>query len=181
MESPHKKKKKEFHNQHGIPLHIDNDIIYYICLDMLKIIVGGTFSVIHKGYEKLFEKAFGMGEVTIGLTSDEFIKSRKQYEIIPYEKREKNLREFLKKFPSRYEIKKIEDRYGFALERKFDAIVVSEETYETALEINNIRIKSGLKPLVIEKIDMQLAEDLKPISSTRIINKKIDKNGKLLS
>ena len=52
---------------------------------MKKVILGGTFSVIHKGHEKILDKAFQIGEVTIGLTSDEFIKSRKKYETIPYE------------------------------------------------------------------------------------------------
>ena len=49
-----------------------------------------------------------------------------------------------------------------------------------AEEINIKRIKLGKKPLIIFKIPHVLAEDGKPISSSRVRNKEIDENGKML-
>jgi pantetheine-phosphate adenylyltransferase len=77
-------------------------------------------------------------------------------------------------------IKPIADKYGPSIEDDFDAIIVSPETFETAKEINLRRVEKGKKPLKIIKIPFVLAEDGKPISSTRILKKEIDENGRIL-
>jgi inosine/xanthosine triphosphatase len=60
-----------------------------------------------------------------------------------------------------------------------DALIASEETRETAREINRIREESGLTPLEIHLVPLVMAEDSCPISSTRIRNGEIDSDGKL--
>ncbi|MFB6254460.1 MAG: adenylyltransferase/cytidyltransferase family protein, partial [Halobacteriaceae archaeon] len=37
----------------------------------MQVALGGTFDPIHDGHRKLFSKAFSLGDVTVGLTSDE--------------------------------------------------------------------------------------------------------------
>ncbi|RLF57412.1 MAG: phosphopantetheine adenylyltransferase, partial [Thermoplasmata archaeon] len=72
------------------------------------------------------------------------------------------------------------DKYGLTLDENFDVIVVSEETFDTAREINMIRKRKGLKEIKIEKISLVMAEDGKPISSTRIRKGEINREGRIL-
>lgn len=142
--------------------------------------VGGTFDHFHKGHEKLLNEAFNLGDnVLIGVTSDEF--GGEKGNIEPCSKRISELEEFLKKFDSRYIVKRLEEHYGPTInDPSIDAIVVSRETKPTADKINEIRKEKGMDPLEIFIIDWVLADDGEPISSTRIRNREIDRNGKVL-
>lgn len=145
------------------------------------VVVGGTFDILHKGHKALLRKAFELGEVGIGLTSDGMAKKLKNREVQDFEFRKKELEGFIKKeFKIETKIVKIEDKFGFALEKDFDYIVVSPETYETAKLINEERQKRNRKPIAIVKIRFVLAEDGKPISATRILKGEINRQGKLL-
>lgn len=144
-------------------------------------VVGGTFDILHKGHKALLRKAFELGEVAIGLTSNIMAKKLKNREVQDFEFRKKELEDFIRKeFKIETKIVKIEDKFGFALEKDFDYIVVSPETYETAELINEERQKRNRKPIAITKIGFVLAEDGKPISATRILKGEIDRQGKLL-
>ena len=68
----------------------------------------------------------------------------------------------------------------FRVEEDYDAIIVSPETVENAQKINQMRKKLGKKPLEIIKMKHILADDKKPISSTRILENEIDENGRIL-
>ncbi len=146
----------------------------------MKIAIGGTFSPLHAGHTYLLKKAFYFGKkVVIGLTSDSMITK----EVKSYEERKKELINYLEKKirEKNFEIMKIENKYGPTIEKDFDAIVVSPETKKTAKEINEKRKKKDLEPLEIIETDYILAEDWKPISSTRIRKGIINKNGKILN
>ena len=146
-----------------------------------KIAVGGTFDKFHRGHEVLIKTAFDMGEeVLIGITSDSFA-SNKNHDIEPCSVRISKLREFVNRFNKPYEIKEIFDVFGTAdKDPDLDAIVVSEETEKSADIINQERRKNNLNPLDVIVISWVLAEDYRPISSTRIRKKEIDWSGKLL-
>ena len=146
-----------------------------------KVVIGGTFDVLHKGHEALLSKAFELGIVTIGLTSDIMVKNTKNREVSDFESREKELKDFIiRNFKTEAEIIKIEDKYGTTLKEDFDYIVVSPETYDTAVLINQEREKRNKPQIEIIKINFVEAEDGKPISSLRISKGEIDKEGKLL-
>jgi len=144
-----------------------------------KVAVGGTFDKFHEGHRLLVEKAFQIGEkVLIGVTSDEF--GGMKGEIEPCNVRMSNLNILLKEH-SDYHLARLEEPYGPTIDDEtIDAIVVSPETEHTALKINEIRHEKGMKPLDIVTISMVLAQDGKPISSTRIRKGEIDPAGKLI-
>lgn len=145
------------------------------------IAVGGTFDKFHKGHEKLISTAFELGEkVLIGITSDNFA-NNKNHEIEPLNQRIHKIELFIKNFSNDYEIREIFDVNGGAdVDSELDAIVVSEETENSAENINVLRNENGLKLLDIIVIEWILADDGTPISSTRIRKGEINKRGKLL-
>jgi pantetheine-phosphate adenylyltransferase len=146
---------------------------------MKKVILGGTFDILHKGHEALLKKAFELGKVVIGLTSDKFAQKLKKREITPFEERKKNLENFIRKnYAKKAKIVKIDDVFGPALRENFDFIVVSKKTFKEAQKINQRRKKLGKKQLKIVRIDMVLGENGKPISGTRIKNGEIDAKGR---
>lgn len=147
--------------------------------------VGGTFDEFHRGHRALLKKAFKVGNhVLIGLCSDEFVKKlKKPHKIASYEKRLEELKRFLGKRAvlERAEIIPLNDPYGVTVSKNcLDAIVVSKETEPRAYEINEKRRSKRLPSLKVFVIDMILAEDYFPISSTRIWLEEIDREGHLL-
>ena len=59
------------------------------------------------------------------------------------------------------------------------ALVVSEETSNKGLLLNELRAERNLPPVKIVVVPMVLAEDGKAISTSRIKNSEIDSNGNL--
>lgn len=147
-----------------------------------KIAVGGTFDKFHKGHEELIRTAFRLSEkVLIGITSDEFA-ALKGHDVESCEKRIARLEDVICEYDNSYEIKRIDDAMGTAdFDPELDAIVVSEETEESAVYINKIRKSNGLNLLDIVVIEWILAADNVPISSTRIRKGEITREGVLLS
>lgn len=170
------------------------------------VVLGGTFDTIHKGHEALLNRAFEVGErVTIGLTSDEFVKQSRiqnlEFRIVQNNRiRKQNLMGWLKTHGllERARIVPIDDPFGPTIlssdelgctdaickrsscKRCYDAIIVSSETRKTAEEINEIREKQGLSRLTIITVPIIAAEDLKTISSTRVRQNEIDLTGRLI-
>jgi len=145
--------------------------------------MGGTFDVIHSGHMALLNKAFSISsKVIIGLSSDQLAAKRGKNLVNNYSKRLSSLESAIEKnFPNySYQISKLENDFGPAvIEGSVKALVVSEETSNKGLRLNELRTERNLPPVEIVVVPMVLAKDGKAISSTRIKNSEIDSNGNL--
>jgi pantetheine-phosphate adenylyltransferase len=149
-----------------------------------KVSLGGTFDKLHDGHKRLIQQALDIGEtVLIGVTTSTMLdKNPKTHEIDSYQERVTEIEGFLKerKAMERVVITPIDDPYGPALtDEDVEVLVVSRETAFRAREINRLRRERGLKPLKIRVIEMVLAEDGAPISTTRIRRGEINRDGGL--
>lgn len=134
----------------------------------MKVCVGGTFDIIHEGHIALFERAFETGgEVVVGLSSDNLVKTKKK-KTRSYRERKESLEKLFRDMGWKASIEPIDDTYGTAVKEDFDVIVVSPETARNAEEINKMRVHRGLKPLRIVVVPYVLAQDGIPISTSRI-------------
>ena len=147
----------------------------------MKVCVGGTFDRLHAAHRALLDRAFDEGdEVFIGVMEDAVVRKKKG--VLPYAERTAALESYLvmQKY-SNYRIIPINRPSGIADRADFDGIVVSEESRKNAMKINIARKRRRLKPLSIFLVDRIYAEDLIPISSTRIRNGTIDPEGRRLT
>jgi len=150
----------------------------------MKVCVGGTFNVLHRGHRVLIDKAIQTagknGMVFIGVAKGKIAYTKKYS--VPFNKRVKTLKKYLAKkgYTEQTVVLPLSDRYGPAVYEDYDAIIVSPESLQNAVDINLKRKKLGKKLLKIIQIPLILAEDRKPIRSTRILDEEIDENGKIV-
>jgi pantetheine-phosphate adenylyltransferase len=149
------------------------------------VVVGGTFDEFHKGHKALLLKAFEVGDRTIiGLSTDDLaLKLKKDHEVAPYKKRLEELNDFLKEqgVLKRAKIVPLKNPDGITLSKNCaQALVVSRETEARATEINRKRKAKELPPLHVIVVDMVQAKNHLAISTTRIKQKEIDREGRLL-
>jgi pantetheine-phosphate adenylyltransferase len=151
----------------------------------MDVALGGTFDPIHDGHRALFERAFELGDVTVGLTSDE-LAPRTRAEDRPvrlYEVRQEELRAELERFADEFDrafsVRRLDSPTGIATEPEFDVLVVSPETKTGGKRINELRREQGQDPLRLEVVDHVYAEDGELLSSTRIVRGEVDEHGNL--
>ena len=147
--------------------------------------MGGTFDVIHKGHITLLSEAFSISaKVIIGLTSNEWASKKGKDLLNDFDKRLEKLVKVIEIFfpNTSFEISKLDNDFGPAvLEKKVQALVVSDETSNQGDVLNLLRKQKNLPPVDVVVVPMVLAKDGNKISTTRIKNQEIDYDGNLLS
>src|SRR5437867_8272317 len=149
----------------------------------MRVVLGGTFDILHEGHEALLRAAFEgrPAEVLIGLTTDRFARESRT-RVNSYGVRERNLKRLLaarRWRPAR--IEPIDEAYGPADDLPdLDVLVVSAERHAVAVALNGARTAHGLRPLEIRAVPMVLAQDGLPIASRRIRAGLIDRTGRRL-
>ena len=152
----------------------------YECVAM-----GGTFDILHNGHIELLKKSFEVGKfVIIGVSSDDLVKEKLKKKINnSFEVIKCNLIQIIhSEVGSRlYEITKLEDEFGpLMFSDKVDCMVASTETSYKGAKVNEIRISMGLTTIDIVSVELKLAQDGLPISSSRIRANEIDHNGNIV-
>jgi pantetheine-phosphate adenylyltransferase len=147
-----------------------------------RVATGGTFDQFHAGHRRLLEKSFELGdEVVIGLTSDEFARRQGKNPQQPYKQRRAKLEAYIRKRVAgrRHIIAKLDDFFGPGIASKeVEALVASPETGKRVELANRLRAERGFPPLELVVVDWVVADDGRPISSSRIRNGEIDEEGK---
>ncbi|WP_266077617.1 phosphopantetheine adenylyltransferase [Haladaptatus caseinilyticus] len=151
----------------------------------MDVALGGTFDPVHDGHRALFERAFELGDVTVGLTSDDLAPKTRNVDrtVRSFEDRkrdlESELRPFAEEHDREFDVRKLTEPTGIATEEKFDVLIVSPETKNGGERINEIREERGFGSLEIVVVPHVEAEDGDIISSTRIVEGEIDEHGNL--
>ncbi|MFW9877374.1 MAG: pantetheine-phosphate adenylyltransferase [Candidatus Thorarchaeota archaeon] len=143
-----------------------------------KVGLGGTFDHLHEGHKFLLKTALSVSEfIEIGLTTQNLLEN-KQFtsKLEDYTTREKKIKEFISSFTSInriniVEIKDWDDMNKYAQDPEYEGLIVSQETYENALKLNNNREEMGLNPLILIVIPIIKDNNKKKISSTSIREK----------
>ncbi|MFH0942670.1 MAG: pantetheine-phosphate adenylyltransferase [Candidatus Beckwithbacteria bacterium] len=150
-------------------------------LPKTNVAVAGTFDHLHLGHEQLLKTAISHAQnLYLGLTTDAFIQSTKPFtaSLQPYPARLKNLKTFFKPFKVKVEFVPLSDPFGPAIKPcPFDTLVCTPETLANVKQINQIRQKNHLPKLTIINQPLILAADNQPISSTRIRQGIINRQG----
>ncbi|MFC7175542.1 phosphopantetheine adenylyltransferase [Halosegnis marinus] len=149
----------------------------------MQVVLGGTFDPVHDGHRALFSRAFELGDLTVGLTSDDLAPETRNEEryVRPFDERKRDLEAVLADLADEYdrafEVRELTEPTGIADEPGFDVLVVSPETKDGGEVVNEVRAERGLDPLDVEVVDHVRAEDGGIISSTRVVNGEIDVHG----
>ena len=149
------------------------------------VVCGGTFDHFHKGHQSFLRFILSLSnKIILGLTTEKYVRNKKLSNSIEiYQKRKNSIEEFFRKENAlgRLEIEPIDNLF---IPKKWemlnmDAIAVSSDTQKGAQIINQDRKKRGLSQLKIILAPIIFADSNKDLSSFRIRQGEINREGEL--
>lgn len=149
------------------------------------VVCGGTFDLFHAGHKSFIKDALASSEkVLLGITDDGYIQNFKNnLGVEDFQTRKFAVERFLSSIGAsdRVQIVGINNAYEPYLETStnYEAIVVTEQTKQAALDINAKRSQNGAPQLEVVVSLMKEASSGGIISSTRIRNGEINREGKV--
>ncbi len=156
-----------------------NDLVGHRTHD--HVIVGGSWDRFHAGHRYILLAAFEAGtHVDIGITDDDMLRDKIGHDgFDAFDDRKRNVRRFLDAFGlrSRARTLQIDDFRGNAVEEG-DALMVTDDTRDSAERINQERRDAGREPLDLLHVDRIRGPDNRVISSTRLRANRIDRDGR---
>ncbi len=144
--------------------------------------MGGTFDWFHAGHRALLRAAMdGATHLFVGVTEGS-LAVRRDRTVGPWKDRAGAVERFVHEtgFLGDLVIRPLTDANGPAATGDYDRIIASPETAKGADAINAARKAKGLRPLEVRVVPHVLAEDLLPISATRIAAGLVGADGKRL-
>jgi len=142
-------------------------------------LVGGTFEFFHIGHQRLIETSLShCDNLEIWVISDE-IAQRKDPRTSSWKERCDYIQSNLSlEENSRVSFHKLVDKFGAAIYHDTASVIFcTSETVSNCISINQIRIKNGLSELSIIEVPRIFSKEGDLISSSRIRNGKIDRDG----
>ena len=119
-------------------------------------VIGGTFDTLHQGHKEYIKLAFNFAhKVHILLRTNGYAQDSKQYEVKPYQLRQKQLQSFIGEigYQDRYDIHSMESEktlFAFCLSHsEISLAVLGPEYYQLFKKINKMREQKGLNSLLI--------------------------------
>lgn len=145
-------------------------------------VLGGTFDHLHAGHKHILTQAFDCAKhITIGVTSDDFVKEKELSTTIQsHNKRKQELEKHLLRMNvcDRVSYEVLNDMYGSATDRNdIDSIVVTSDSEPNANKLNEKRVEHNLPKLHMITVPLLQGKDGETISSTRIRRGAITRNG----
>jgi len=143
-------------------------------------VVAGTFDRLHLGHQQLLTTTLNSAEkVSCGLTTKKMTVQKPLSPLIQsFSRRRQTLAQFLRQSSSSVSIFPLNNPLGSApTDAQFDAIIASTLTKKNVNLINRLRVKNHLSPLNTVFVDLVPATDRQDLSSTRIRQGQIDRQG----
>ena len=144
-------------------------------------LVGGTFDFFHIGHQKLINSCLNNCDILEIWISSDKITQRKDPRISSWKERSNLIKQNLSlEQSSKVTFHELLDDYGVAISHKnATKIFCTSETFSNCEVINEKRSQNGLKPLSIILVSHELSKDGSIISSSRIRNGQINRDGEV--
>ncbi len=141
-------------------------------------LIGGTFDRFHAGHRNLLVSGLSKCQTIEVWVSVDSIARAKDSRVNPWEQRVEEIKQTLDADLDRLEFHELDNLHGPAqTHEQASAIICTSETMPECETINRIRRESGMYELEIICVDHTISWDNKPISSSRIRNGEIDREG----